>query len=162
MGGRFVITAAAAVNRHGEVMTRNRMSRFDVFIGTWNTTGDVLRTEAGPAGTLSATDTYRWLPGNRFIVHDVDARFDGKPTRSMEVMGFDASKRQYFATSYDDRGSTETFVVALSGRRFSIRGKTVRFDGGFDARRGRLFGLWELKGSKAGWQPWIRLELVRA
>jgi len=138
------------------------MSKFEVFIGTWNTTGEVLETEANPAGSLSATDTYRWLPGGHFVVHDVDARFDGKPTRSMEIIGFDASKQQYCARSYDDQGSTETFVVALNGRRWRIGGKTVRFDGRFDAHKNRLRGLWEIKGSKAGWQPWIQLELVRA
>jgi hypothetical protein len=138
------------------------MSKFEVFIGTWNTTGDVQETEASPAGTLSATDTYRWLPGRHFIVHDVDARFDTEPARSMEVMGFDALKKQYFARSYDDRGTVEMFDLSLTGRRFSITGKTVRFSGNFDAEKNRLRGLWELKGSKAGWQPWIKLELVRA
>lgn len=64
------------------------MTRFEVFIGVWNTTGAVLETSAGPAASLVASDTYRWLPGRHFIVHDVDARFDGQPTRSMEVMGY--------------------------------------------------------------------------
>jgi hypothetical protein len=143
-------------------MPANRMSKFEVFIGTWNTTGEVLETDATPAGTLSATDTYRWLPGRHFIVHDVDARFDGKPTRSMEVMGFDASKKQHFARSFDDQGLVEDFVVALKGRCWSIQGKTVRFSGSFDTQKSHLRGLWELKGSKSGWQPWIKLELVRA
>jgi hypothetical protein len=102
------------------------------------------------------------LPGKHFIVHDVDARFDSKPTRSMEVIGFDASKSQYFARSFDDHGSAEVFVVALNGRRWSISGKTVRFSGSFDAQKNRIRGLWELKGrSKSGWQPWIKLELAR-
>jgi hypothetical protein len=138
------------------------MSKFEVFIGTWNTTGDVQATQASPASTLSATDMYRWLPGRHFIVHDVDARFGKEPARSMEVMGFDASKKQYFARSYDDRGTVEVFDLALNGRRFSITGKTVRFSGNFDAEKNRLRGLWELKGSQAIWQPWIKLELVRA
>lgn len=138
------------------------MSPFDTFIGTWNTTGEVLATDAGPAGQLVATDSYRWLPGRHFIVHDVDARFDGQPTRSMEVMGYDAAKRQHFARSFDDQGVTEVFVVELDGRRWRIHGRTARFDGGFDARKQRLSGLWERKGRKAGWQAWIRLELVRA
>ena len=142
-------------------MPENRMTRFDVFVGTWNTTGEVLETEASPAGILSATDTYRWLPGRHFIVHEVDARFDSRPTRSMEVIGFDSSKRHYFARSFDDQGSTEAFVVALSGRRWSISGETVRFEGRFDVQKKRLAGLWELKGRKAGWQPWIKIELVR-
>jgi len=137
------------------------MSPFGLFIGTWNTTGEVLETAANPAGQLVATDTYRWLPGGHFIVHDVDARFDGRPTRSMEVMGYDAARRQHFARSFDDQGQTEEFVVELGGRRWCIRGKTVRFDGEFNLRKSRLTGLWELKGRKS-WQPWIRLTLVRA
>ncbi len=142
-------------------MQTSRMSKFEIFIGTWNTSGEVLETEAGPTGTLAATDTYRWLPGKHFIVHDVDARFGSQPTRSMEVIGFDALKQQYFARSFDDQGSTEVFVVALNGLHWSIDGKTVRFNGSFDAQKTRLGGLWELKGKKAGWQPWIKLELVR-
>ncbi len=138
------------------------MAKFEVFIGTWNTTGEVLKTKSGTPGILSATDIYRWLPGRRFIVHDVDARFDGQPTRSMEVIGFDASKQKYFAQSYDDQGSMEGFVVALEARRWSIKGKTVRFNGSFNAQKNRLSGLWERKESKSGWRPWINIELVRA
>ena len=50
------------------------MARFDLFIGVWNTTGEVLATEASAAGALVATDTYRWLPGKHFIVHDLAFR----------------------------------------------------------------------------------------
>jgi hypothetical protein len=143
-------------------MPAKRMAKFEVFIGTWNTTGEVLETASSPAGILSATDTYRWLPGQHFIVHDVDARFDSKPTRSMEVIGFDPAKKQHFARSFDDQGSTEAFVVSLSGRRWSISGETVRFKGSFDVQTKRLTGLWEQKNGKADWQPWIKFELVRA
>jgi hypothetical protein len=55
----------------------------------------------------------------------------------------------------------EDFVVEIDGSHWRIRGKAVRFDGGFDAKWQRLEGLWELKGRK-GWQPWIRLRLTRA
>jgi len=143
-------------------MATDPMARLEVFIGTWNTTGEVLETEANPPGNLTATDTYRWLPGRHFIVHDVDARFDGSPTRSMEVMGFDASRKRFFTRSYDDQGATEEFVAALNGRRWTIEGKTVRFDGSFDLHKRRLSGLWELKVGKGRWQPWINLVLVRA
>lgn len=40
-------------------MAANRMAKFEVFIGTWNTTGRVLETESNPAGDLIGTDTYR-------------------------------------------------------------------------------------------------------
>ena len=143
-------------------MTADRMSRFEVFIGTWNTTGEVLETEHAPATTLTATDIYRWLPGKHFIVHDADARFGADATRSMEVIGYDVAKRKHLARSYDDQGVTESFEVALKGKKWTIIGKTVRFNGRFDARNRKLTGLWEIKGKSAGWQPWIRLRLDRA
>ena len=143
-------------------MASNHMSRFDIFIGTWNTSGEVLATENAPAAVLSATDTYRWLPGKHFIAHEADARFDNKPSRSMEVIGYDLAAKKYLARSYDDQGASEVFVVALNGKSWSIAGESVRFNGKFDAKGNTLTGLWELKGKKAGWQPWIKLKLVRA
>ncbi len=143
-------------------MSASRMIRLERFIGTWNTTGDVLETQAGPATTLAATDIHRWLPGRHFIVHDVDARFGASPARSMEVIGYDAAARKYLARSYDDQGASEQFEVALKERRWTIAGESVRFNGRFNADDSRLTGLWELRGKKGGWQPWIQLELVRA
>ena len=84
-------------------MPANRMARFKVFIGTWNTRGEVLATDDAPASTLSATDTYRWLTGRLFIAHEADARFGDSPARSMEVMGYDPMTRKHFARSFDDR-----------------------------------------------------------
>ena len=143
-------------------MPRSRMSRFEIFIGVWNTRGEVLETDDAPAGTLVATDTYRWMAGKHFLVHEVDARFGDEPTRSMEIVGYDTQRRKHVARSFDDRGSFELFVVHLRGRRWTITGDTVRFDGRFSAGGDTLTGLWERKGKRHGWQPWIDLELVRA
>ncbi len=33
-------------------MPNDRMSRFEIFIGTWNTTGEVLETASAPASVL--------------------------------------------------------------------------------------------------------------
>src|SRR3989337_354826 len=100
-------------------MASNRMSRFEIFIGTWNTSGEVLATENAPAAVLSATDTYRWLSGKHFIAHDADARFDGNPSRSMEVIGYDLAAKKYLARSYDNQGTSEVFEVTLKGKSWS-------------------------------------------
>lgn len=143
-------------------MTTDRMKAFQIFIGTWNTTGEVMATDAGPASTLSATDVYEWLPGRHFVVHRVDARFGPDVSRSMEVIGFDETKQGVVARSFDDRGGSNVFDVELEQRHLRITGQTVRFEGQFDTDDDRLSGLWELKSGTAGWQPWIRLELIRA
>ena len=142
-------------------MRTDRMARFGIFVGTWNTTGEVLETNSAPAAKLSATDTYRWLPGKHFIVHEADARFGEDPSRSMEVIGYDHASKKYLARSYDDQGVSEVFEVALKGSSWRIKGDTARFSGKFDARQLKLTGLWELKDKKVGWQPWIKLRLAR-
>ena len=137
------------------------MSRYEIFIGMWNTQGEVLPTDLGPASTLLATDTYEWLPRRHFLLHRIDARFGRAPTRGLEIIGYSRPTQKYQARSYDDQGSEETFDVDLSGKRWRIFGKTVRFDGRFNRADDKLTGQWELKSQKSGWQPWIRLELVR-
>ena len=80
----------------------------------------------------------------------------------MEVMGFDPLRKEHFARSFNDQGSTDTFAISLNGRRWKIEGETVRFDGRFDSQGKRLVDLWELKGTRSRWLPWIELELARA
>jgi hypothetical protein len=143
-------------------MAASRMARFEVLIGTWNTTGEVFATENAPATVLSATDSYRWFPGKQFIVHDVDARFGLSVSRSMEIMGYDRQAKRFVARSFDDQGVSETFDLTLNRRRFRIVGAAVRFNGLFDSEGARLEGLWEIKGKQSGWQPWIQLVLERA
>jgi hypothetical protein len=143
-------------------MTKSPMTRFEIFIGTWNTSGNVLAVGESPATTLSATDIYRWLPGKRFIVHEVDARFGHDVSRSIEIMGYDLQQRKYLSRSYDDQGTSEVFDIELRRRQWRILGQSVRFSGHFDAEGTELTGLWEMKASKRSWKPWIELRLVRA
>jgi hypothetical protein len=143
-------------------MPANRMLKYDVFIGTWNTTGRVLAVDGAPETTLSATDSYRWLPGRFFIVHEVDARFGTRAARSIEIMGYDNASRNYYARSFDDQGASESFELELSRRKWQITGESVRFTGQFDTQGDTLTGIWELKSKRSSWQPWIDLRLERA
>ena len=92
-GTRGAATRRSYPSPEDEPMATDRMSRFQIFIGTRNTRGEVLATDDAPATTLVATDSYRWLPGRQFIVHDVDARFGEDVARSMEVIGYDRARR---------------------------------------------------------------------
>lgn len=136
------------------------MRRYAIFIGVWNTRGEILSAD-GTDAKLVATDSYRWGPGNKFIVHDVDARMGDAVTRSMEVMGYDARRKRHFARSFDDQGATDTFDIDLTRRAWTIVGATMRFHGAFDRAGDILSGTWERK-AKSRWTPWMTIELVRA
>ncbi len=143
-------------------MPGSRMSRFEIFIGTWNTTGEIHAVGEAPASVLSATDAYRWMPGRHFIVHDADARMGETVARSTEIIGYDQQTHKFVARAYDDQGAYQVFEVDLRGKNWSIRGPTLRFSGKFDRAGNKLAGLWEMKSGRARWEPWIELQLVRA
>jgi Protein of unknown function (DUF1579) len=142
-------------------MPKNPMARFEIFIGLWNTTGNVLAIGDSPATVLSATDTYEWLPGKRFIAHRADARFDREVSRSLEIMGYDLQRKRYVSRSFDDQGISEVFDLELNRKSWRISGDKVRFAGQFDSRGNELSGLWEMKLLRS-WKPWIELQLIRA
>ena len=143
-------------------MPGKRMSRFEIFIGTWNTSGEIHAIADSPASVLSATDTYSWMPGGYFIIHAADARMGKTIARSTEIIGYDVQTRKFLARAFDDQGGSQVFEVDLRGKHWSIRGPTLRFSGKFDRDGNRLAGLWEMKSGRARWQPWIELQLVRA
>jgi len=95
------------------------------------------------------------------MVHEVDVCFGATPSRSMEVIGHDASSGRYLAQSYNDQGTIEQSEYALDGHKLRITAATARFLGAFDAAGTELTGLWELHAAQTGWQPWIELKLVR-
>ena len=143
-------------------MAKNYMAQYEIFIGTWNTTGNVLAVGDATATKLLATDTYQWMPGRKFILHEVDARFGPEVSRSVEIMGFDLKQKKYTSRSYDDQGVSEEFELELHRKHWRISGHNVRFNGKFDPSGHKLNGLWEMRTSESRWEPWIELELVRA
>ena len=48
--------------------------RLEVFLGKWTGAGKSLASPYGPAGPVSSTDTYEWLPGGFFMAHHWDVK----------------------------------------------------------------------------------------
>lgn len=135
--------------------------KLQILIGTWNTTGDIEATEATPATTLTATDTYAWLPGGFFVLHTVDARMGSTVARSIEIIGYDAESGAYTTRSYDDQGGSADFTAALKGRKWTITGEAARFSGSFNDAENVLAGSWERKNAKGQWVSWMAIKLEK-
>ena len=136
--------------------------RLEILIGTWNTTGEIKATDDSPAMTLLATDTYEWLPGGFFMLHSADARMGGNPSRSIEIIGYDAASGDYVTRSYDDQGGSDAFTASLKGRGWSIDGEAARFRGSFNAAGSELKGKWERRSKSGDWLPWMKIKLTKS
>jgi hypothetical protein len=105
---------------------------------------------------------YQWLPGQHFLIHHVDARMGDDVSRSMEVVGWDKTRKTLVSQSFDDKGEMSKYACRREGLRWSITGDVVRFEGQFAKALNVLTGLWEMKTTHGGWDAWMDITLTRS
>jgi len=136
-----------------------KLQALTVFVGKWITHGTIHAAGGKSSSEIRAVDEYKWLPGQFFMLHQADARMDGKPAQSIEVLGYDAKRGCYLTRSYDDQGVSVEFTARLDGHRWEIDGETMRFRGAFSDDVATLSGTWEQLGDGDKWSPWMDIKL---
>lgn len=129
--------------------------RLNILAGVWDTTITML----GANGEVSrAIDTYTWMPGGRFLVHDVDATMLDKSVQSIEIIGVDKATGTFFSRSYDPDGSINDFSSRMEGLEYTIEGRVQRFAGEFSQDGKTLQGEWK-QSTNGVWLPFVKVVL---
>ncbi len=131
------------------------------FVGVWDTTGTIFDADGKPEGSLVATDAYEWFAGGHFLLHHVDGRMGEDEVKALEVIGAGPREGVCLAWSFDNGGRSNTYEVALAGRRWAIDGKTERFRGQLSEDLNVLEGQWEFTEDGSTWRPWMSIRLVK-
>jgi hypothetical protein len=112
------------------------LKHLESFVGKWNTQGEIKASPYGPAGKIIGTDTYEWLPGGFFLVHRVDVRMGDQKNESIEIIGYDASRKTYPMHSFDSQGNHILVQASVVGYTWTFTGESMRlmgvFNGGFE------------------------------
>src|SRR5687768_2411792 len=82
------------------------LKRLNMFVGKWNTEGQIKESSFGPAAKLIGMDTYEWLAGGFFLIHHVNVRMGDQKNEAIEMIGYDASSNTYPMHSYNSQGNT--------------------------------------------------------
>jgi hypothetical protein len=131
------------------------------FVGVWDTTGTIFGADGKPAAELIATDAYEWFAGGFFLIHHVDGKMGDTEVKALEVIGAGPRSDVCVARSFDNAGQSDEYEVALSGRQWTIDGKTQRFRGELTDDLRTLEGQWELTEDGSTWRPWMRIRLIK-
>lgn len=99
--------------------------KLGVFVGKWHTTGHIEPIGSELRTTVDAIDTYEWYPGAFFLVHDADAKMGEESVRSLEIIGYDANRKCYLATFYDNTGGYGQEAIYLDDNIWMWRGSNV-------------------------------------
>jgi hypothetical protein len=80
--------------------------RLEVFLGKWITQGEAKASPYGPAGRVTAMETFEWLPGAFFMLHRSEGRQGMIEFNWVEVLGYDARKKIYTTHTFDNFGNS--------------------------------------------------------
>jgi hypothetical protein len=97
--------------------------RLNVFVGKWHTTGEVAATK--PAVKIDVFDTYEWLPGGYALIHYADGTVGDERLHSTEIIGYDPSRKMYFAPFFDAQGGAGWEEIRVKDSTWTWRGKDV-------------------------------------
>jgi hypothetical protein len=127
-------------------------------VGRWATTITMLHPEAEAGTTYSAVDTYRWLPGEKVLVHEVEARM-GEPVVSIEIYTQDAASGDITSRNVDNHGQVSDYRASMEDGVWKVHGDAERFTSA-SLTANRIEGLWRLKTDQ-GWVDWMTVRLDR-
>ncbi len=135
-----------------------KLAALSSFVGRWSTTITMLYPPEQKGKIFQAEDTYRWLPGENILIHEVTGEMNGKPVRSVEIYSGDG-KGQIQARSYDSDGEISDFRASLQKGEWKIVGDSQRF-ASTTLTHNSIEGLWQIKTGNR-WKDWMKVFLAR-
>ena len=132
-------------------------------IGHWRSSGTVLDEDGNATDRIVGTDTYTWLPGGHWIVHEVDVSMGGRPTRALELIGGRDQPTggwQMHAFDTDDSPGRMVLTIAEPGL-LLLQGDGIRSWLRPEAGPTQMTTLWE-REVDGGWVAWMDMRFDRA
>ena len=107
-------------------------ARLGYFVGEWTSEADIHPGPMGAGGKATGLSKCHWLEGNFFVsCMDESSTPMGKMS-GLGVMGYDAAKKVYTWSGFNNMGQAETATGTLSGKTWTyvgqndINGKTMK------------------------------------
>lgn len=101
------------------------IARLEAFIGTWVFDGEAGASPYGPAGSVTGTDVYSWLPGGFFLEHAWDIRQAGTPIIGKEFISYDTRRGGYDSRFFENYGNTGQLRGTVRGDTWTWLGESV-------------------------------------
>ena len=138
-----------------------------VFLGKWTAEGQAFASPYGPAGKMTSTETFAWLPGNFFMEHQWDARQGTVHLVGREILGFDPVAKTYFSHFFDNLGNSGINKFTVTGNTFTITsesvvaGKPLKERGTLVVSGDTFTNKWEYSTDGVKWLPNFDVKMTR-
>lgn len=133
------------------------MAALNALAGRWATTITMIHPPEEAGAVYRAVDTYRWLPGEQVLVHEVEARMGDEAVNSIEIYSSDGDR--IVSRNFDSRGGVSDYRAEMTGGVWRVTGETERFVSSA-VTEDVIEGRWELKAGDQ-WVEWMTVRLDR-
>lgn len=131
------------------------------FVGQWRTEGKIIATDSFPEIKISGTDTYKWLPGEFFLLHTVDVLIGDDKNETFEIIGFDKQTGKYTMQHYDNKGNSGSMTATVEKGVWTFLGDNLKFTGGFKNNDQEFSGIWQQSTDGKNWKHFMDIKLIK-
>lgn len=136
-----------------------QLSALDAFAGHWKTKGIVYATEHTGELQIKGYDSYYWLKGGHFMIHQADVMIGNDRMQSIEIIRYDAFSGKYLMHYYGTDGGTGKMKAECEGRSWNFYSDSEEFCGKFSEDGRKISGTWKRLLNNE-WVKWMEVELV--
>ena len=139
-----------------------------VFLGKWTFEGQSQTSPYGPAGKLTSTESYEWVPGGFFMIHHWDALQGGAANKGVEILGYDAGSKAYTSRFFDNMGNSGSVKLTLNGNTWTgtadseVGGKPLKERGTITVAGNTINVKWEYSTDGSKWSTNFESKGTRA
>ncbi len=133
------------------------ITSLEPLIGRWATTITMITPDEQPGETYRAIDTYRWMPGRRVVIHEVEARMSGETVTSLEI--YTEADGQVVSRNFDASGEVSDYQATMKDGVWMVTGTSERFKS-TSVAPDRIEGLWRRRDDDR-WSDWMTVKLER-
>jgi hypothetical protein len=138
-----------------------KRKQLEKFVGKWTTVGQILPTSKNAGADIRGQESYEWLEGEYFLLHNSELEIGDHHQRTLEVFSFEEQESHFITQFYDNIGNSGQFQVTLMDDLWIFSGETLLFKGGFSENETVFSGVWEQHNQEKIWVPYMNIKLVK-
>jgi hypothetical protein len=127
--------------------------RLDAFVGEWRGQGLVFQPGRDAGQMATAKDSFEWMEGQFFLVHQWTWKFGTELFQGLEMLGWDIEKNQFFSAVYDNAGHHVNYELSEKSGLWKYHGRLQRALIQLAPGGQKMTSQWEATKDGDSWYP---------
>jgi hypothetical protein len=141
----------------------SKVNPLDALLGKWKSVGKTIASPSEPVVRIVGTDSYKWMAGGFFLVHNAKVTVGKDTVEVLEMIGtYDTSSKTYPMRAFDNTGNFSTMKasVGVDGI-WTFVGKSQRATLTISKDGKTMKAKWKRSKNAKNWEHWMDMKFTR-